>query len=98
MSYGKAPPCFCSEEAALSCDWKLNITMEYSREGHPEAVTSKVEWDLDKIPHMLAQALLQANVAVVNEKGIEVYAAWAKGCFDGDTPEQMVERVKEMIA
>lgn len=90
------PPCFCDEES-MSCDWAVNVTIEYSRPGHPEMVASKVEWELAQIPQLLAQALVQASVSAVNEKGAEVYGAWAQGCFDGDTTEQMIARVRGMI-
>ena len=80
-----------------SCDWVVKATIEYSRPGHPEAVTSRVPWELSNVPQLLAQVILQASVAAVNQKGLEVYAAWQQGCFDGDTPDEMVARVRSML-
>lgn len=94
MATNTIPPCFCAEDDAQSCDWTVKVTIEYSRPGHPESVSSRVPWELNNVPHLLAQALLQANVDAVNKKGIEVYSAWAQGCFDGDTVEEMIARVR----
>lgn len=90
------PPCFCDEDA-LGCDWTVKVTIEYSRPGHPESVSNCVPWELNNIPQLLAQALLQANVAAVNKTGLEVYSAWMQGCSAGDTPEELVARVREML-
>lgn len=97
MAKTTMPPCFCPEEAAMSCDWSVEVNIGYQRPGHPEAQKSQVQWDLTQIPQLLAQAILQAMVATTNEKGLEVYAAWQRGCFEGDSPEEMVARVRDMI-
>ena len=91
------PPCFCNEEAMTSCDWTVGLNANYQRPGHPEAPSSQAQWEITQIPQLLAQVVMQAMVAAANEKGLEVYAAWQRGCFEGDTPDEMVARVRDMI-
>ena len=91
------PPCFCDEEAATSCDWTVGLNVNYQRPGHPEAPSSQLQWELAQIPQLLAQVVMQAMVAAANEKGLEVYVAWQRGCFEGDTPDEMAARVRDMI-
>jgi len=97
MPVNSMPPCFCDEEAMSSCDWRVGVVANYQRPGHPEAVNNQVQWELDKIPQLLAQVIFQASIAAVNEKGLEVYAAWQQGCFENDTQEEMIARVRGML-
>ena len=97
MAKDTMPPCFCDEESATSCDWSVGVDIHYQRPGHPEAEKSRVQWELEQVPQLLAQIILQAMVAAANEKGLEVYAAWQRGCFEGDSPDEMVARARDMI-
>ena len=97
MAKNAMSPCFCDDEAMSSCDWSVGADIHYQRPGHPEAQESRVEWTLNGVPQLLAQVILQTMVAAANEKGLEVYAAWQRGCFDGDSPDEMIARVREML-
>lgn len=96
MSNPNLPPCFCNDDAN-GCDWVVNVTMSYSRPGHPDMPTSTVEWEMAQIPQLLAQAILQAGVSAINEKGAEVYATWAQGCIENETPTELIARVRAML-
>ncbi len=97
MAKNTMPPCFCDEESMSSCDWSVGVDIHYQRPGHPEAQNSQVQWELTHIPQLLAQLILQTMVAAANEKGLEVYAAWQRGCFESDSPDEMIARVREML-
>ena len=92
----KLPDCYCDQEGINACDWKVEMVVSYSRPGHPEAIPNKVEWELDKVPNLLAQAALQLIVKGANEQGAKLYLAWGQGCANQDTPEEMAGRVMDV--
>lgn len=93
----KMPECFCSEEGMTSCDWVLTASLGYSRPGDDSVPKNSLDWTLEHIPQLLAQIILQAQIQAMNEKGLEVYAAWQQGCFANDSPEEMVDRAKALM-
>lgn len=93
----EVPECFCDAEAMSSCDWVVKGSVGYHRPGQDAAQEYDVGFTLTNIPQLLAYAIVTAQVQAMNARGAEVYEAWMTGCFDGDTQEELISKVRQLV-
>ena len=89
------PDCFCDNDGMRSCDWTIELDMKYYRGSEVATPSNRVQWKLDSIPQVLAQAIFHTTVHVVNTKGLDTYLEWVKACYGENTP--LVEHIKRTV-
>lgn len=93
MNKTDMPDCFCDNDGMSSCDWAIDITVQYSRKGIPDDVVYSLPWKLENIPHALAQLISTAAIDALNKQGIKIWQAWREGCAAGDDMKEIETRV-----